>query len=464
MTSARSADDERFAAYFHAAPDAIVVVDDGGNVVRANDRVTDLFGYEPSELQGEPVERLVPECNRDGHAEKVDSYVDDPRSRPMGAGLSLRARRKDGSTFPVDISLSPLDADDGSTEVMAVVRDISERERLQRKYRTLLETAPDAAFVVSAETGEVLEVNERATELIGAPEDDLVGRTHTDLHPSGQCERYRDLFGREFDPEGSVFGRLPDGSDLRIETTDGEYLPVEMSLQDTDLNDRRVVIALVRDISERRAYERDLKRQLDRFKELSHVLSHDLRNPLNVAEGYVEVARERGDVSCLEHVEDAHTRMADILEDTLAIIRKGYGAESLEPVELESVAAECWRYVETPTATLHVESSRVVEADPRRVDHVFENLFSNAVEHAGTDATVRVGALEDGFFVADDGPGIPPTEREAVFEYGYTTSDDGTGLGLNIVAEIVDAHGWSISVAESREGGTRFEITGIDGE
>ncbi|MDB2290663.1 sensor histidine kinase, partial [Halorubrum ezzemoulense] len=135
------------------------------------------------------------------------------------------------------------------------------------------------------------------------------------------------------------------------------------------------------------------------------------------------------------------------------------------PVDLVATATDAWETADTRRGTLEtaVDGGDVL-ADEERLRQLLENLFRNAAEHGGDDATVTVGSLADGsgFYVADDGPGIPEAEREQVFETGYTTTADGTGFGLNIVGEIVDAHGWEIRVVESEDGGARFEITGVE--
>jgi signal transduction histidine kinase len=131
-------------------------------------------------------------------------------------------------------------------------------------------------------------------------------------------------------------------------------------------------------------------------------------------------------------------------------------------VELPAVAEGCWNSVATDQATLEVEQLPVITADRSQVKQLFENLYRNAVEHGGTDVTVSVGAMDDGFYVADTGPGIPESEREAVFEAGYSTNQEGTGFGLRIVEEVADAHGWEVAVTESTQGGARFEMTGAE--
>ncbi len=122
----------------------------------------------------------------------------------------------------------------------------------------------------------------------------------------------------------------------------------------------------------------------------------------------------------------------------------------------------CWQNVEMADATLHIETDQWIRADPSRLKQFLENLIGNAIEHGGEEATVTVGELADGFYIADDGPHIPEEERERVFETGYSTDDDGTGFGLNIVQEIATAHGWEVSVTDSEGGGARFEITSVD--
>ncbi|MFB6200643.1 MAG: histidine kinase N-terminal 7TM domain-containing protein [Halorhabdus sp.] len=225
---------------------------------------------------------------------------------------------------------------------------------------------------------------------------------------------------------------------------------------------RRGRVVFLTDVTHRERYRRKLERQNERLDRFAHVVSHDLRNPLNVAQGHLEMAREDGDDEHLAAVADAHDRMAALIDDLLSLARQGQPIDETEPVDLDAVARRAWGLAETESADLDVESGGTVEADPARLQQLFENLFRNAVEHGG-DA-VRVGTLSDppGFYVADDGPGIPPDEREAVFETGYTTDEDGTGFGLGIVAEIVDAHDWTVAVTDSTDGGARFEVTGVE--
>ena len=207
---------------------------------------------------------------------------------------------------------------------------------------------------------------------------------------------------------------------------------------------------------------------------VASVVSHDLRNPLDVARARLEAGRALDEDEHFDHVEQAHERMERIIQDVLTIAR---GEEFVEPddtVDLTDVAETAWETVETDGATLRVEESLpTATADPDRVGRLFENLFRNAVEHGSMDGkgpvsdrevTVTVGQPDDstdGFYVADDGPGIPPEYRERVFEPGFSTDDHGTGLGLAIVARIADLHGWSIGAGVSEAGGARLDVSGV---
>lgn len=209
--------------------------------------------------------------------------------------------------------------------------------------------------------------------------------------------------------------------------------------------------------------KREVLRERDRLEEFASLVSHDLRNPLGVATGRLELAREECESDHLEPAANALTRMEQLIEDLLALARQGEAVSSRDAIHLPSLVEECWATVETGDATLTVTTDRTVLADESRLRQMFENLFRNAIEHGGEDVSITVGDLDDGsgFFVADDGEGIPEADRETVFQAGYSSTTEGTGFGLKIVQDIVKAHGWEIQVTDSTEGGARFEITKV---
>ena len=215
------------------------------------------------------------------------------------------------------------------------------------------------------------------------------------------------------------------------------------------------------ELTDRRIRER-LQRQNDRLEDFASIVSHDLRNPLNVLDGSLGLARETGDDEHFDRSRQAVDRMERLVEDLLSLARTGDSVSDPEPTDLAALAAESWETVDTADASLAVETTATVRADRSRLQQLLANLYRNAIEHAGRAVAVTVGDTEDGFYVADDGPGVPPGDRETVFEHGHTTSEDGTGFGLGIVANVAEAHGWTVALTESESGGARFELSGVE--
>lgn len=245
------------------------------------------------------------------------------------------------------------------------------------------------------------------------------------------------------------------------------------------------LIGVSRDITELKRQREALRRQNERLEEFASVVTHDLRNPLSVASGYVELARERCQRSAstdttvnvdgtadehgrtvsesLEAAAEAIDRMDDRIDEVLAFAQHGRTVVEPEPIDLDSLLAEAWDAVGGGNATVKLRRDSglgTVAGDPDRTGRMLENLLANAREHA--TSIVRVGQTDDGFYVADDGPGIELEDPNAVFDRGVSTGDDGVGLGLAVVREIVQAHGWSITVGNTSDGGARFEVADVD--
>jgi len=223
---------------------------------------------------------------------------------------------------------------------------------------------------------------------------------------------------------------------------------------------------LLRDITELQQSREQLQAQNERLNKVASTISHDLRNPINIAAGHVQLLEsDLDDRELRSHAEtarDAHDRMLDIIDDILTIAREGETVEQTEQVALAAAAKEAWENVATQSGTLTVESDCVFAADRSRLLTIFENLFRNTFDHGPDNATVTVGATETGFYVADNGPGVPGDIQDNVFQFGYTTGDEGTGLGLAIVQTMAKSHGWSVDLDDDYDGGARFVFTGID--
>ena len=289
--------------------------------------------------------------------------------------------------------------------------------------------------------------------LYGYDQDALVGEQVTDyFHPEDR-ERVAAAFRRVVASEDYI----EEAVEYRHEQVDGTYTWVESVASANPTPDGYYVVNS-RDISARKERERELERTNDRLEEFASIVSHDLRNPLNVAQLRLQQARDDADSDHLATVEQAHQRMEALIDELLTLARIEKRVTSLQSVALDSLSDRCWQTVATGESTLVVRTDRQVEADRQQLRQLLENLFRNAVEHGTGDVTVTVGDLPDGFSVEDDGPGIPPANRAAVFESGYSSTPDGTGFGLRIVERVVNAHDWTITVTDGSAGGARFEI------
>jgi signal transduction histidine kinase len=246
-------------------------------------------------------------------------------------------------------------------------------------------------------------------------------------------------------------------------TPDSGREQVTFDVRTTLIEDRYDIVRgraiVLRDITAQERRKRALETQNERLEEFTGVVSHDLRNPLQVIDSRIELARQTGDLSHLDDASEATQRMEALLDNLLDLAREGRVLDETRELDLAECARRAWGSIEAPDAALAVETNRVVVADESRLRQVFENLFRNAIEHGGDDVAITVADTDEGFAVDDDGPGVPADERDTVFDLGTTDSADGTGFGLAIVQRVIEAHGWSIAVTESADGGARFEVS-----
>ncbi|QGX94502.1 PAS domain S-box protein [Haloplanus rallus] len=440
-----------------------------GEFEYVNPRLAAMFGYTQEELLTELTPSdVVIEADREKlrrNLERRESGdVDDLR-------YTLRGERKDGSEIEFEVHGGRIDYR-GEPAIMGTLLDVTEQRRHQRElersrteYRELFEGFPDAVFV--REPGDTFRiVSDIAVDRLGYDREELLSMKPIDIDPN-----------LDPDDEDDRFDALSDDGSLRFdtvhETKAGDRIPVAVNSTLIPYRGDEAILSTARDISERVAREEELRRQRDRMEGIASVVSHDLRNPLNVAAGRIEAVRRACDCDHddLDGALDALDRMNRLIDDLLTLT--GRHDVDPSPVSLSSTVDRAWRNVATDGATLRREVDGTIRADGSRLEQVFENLFRNSVEHgssergdgatADPDLTVTVGELPDGFYVADDGSGIPTADRERIFESGYSTDQGGTGLGLSIVQDVIEAHDWEIRVTSGSEGGARFEITGVEG-
>lgn len=431
----------------------------GDEVKFVNSRCAEIFGAEKEEMIGKHPEELIAPEDRQ---KVMDIYRRRLRGEDVSETHEDRILTVDGETRHIEVNASVITYE-GEPASLGVLRDITEQKKRENElgmYKTVVESSPDIIYALNGSDGgrEFVMVNEEAERMVGIGEDEVLGENASILIERGVIDMSSLEGVRE------ELQRLYDNEDLEkvqftspISTADGERV-VENNIATFPIDGEEGLINTVRDITERKRRERELERQNERLEEFASVVSHDLRNPLTVAKGQIELGMRGGDEENFEKAYGALERMDDLIDDVLTLAREGQRVTEKREADLRSIAENGWKNVDTENAHLEVVETDDIRADPDRLCRVFENLFRNATEHNDAGVTVRVGTLEGGFYVEDDGTGIPPDEREDVFEYGYTRGE-GTGLGLSIVETIVEAHGWEVSVVESDEGGARFEIT-----
>ncbi len=481
----------RFRDLLESTPDAIVMVNVTGRIVLVNSQAERVFGYARTELLGQAVEMLLPHRYRGAHLGHRSGFFGQPRTRTMGAGLELHGLHKDRGEFPVEISLSPIDTEEG-TMVMSAIRDITDRKRADQKFKDLLEAAPDAMVIVNRE-GRIVLVNSQAVKLFGWSRDELLGQPIELLVPERFGARHPEHRHRFFaEPRSRSMGA---GLDLYGLRKDKSEFPVEISLSPLETEEGLFVSSAIRDVTERKRIEQVLR---DKNLELENAalvkdrflasMSHELRTPLNAIIGFTGTLLMKlpGPLNPeqekqLRIVQTGAKHLLSLINDLLDVAKL-----SANKVTLNLELVDCKALIEEVSATLELEARRkglafavqvptqavALQTDRRALSQILINLVGNAIkftQEGRVDVVLHELPMPDGgrsvqLRVQDTGPGIALQEQPRLFEaFSRVESADrrhheGTGLGLHLSRKLAEALGGTLGFDSEEGRGSTFVL------
>jgi PAS domain S-box-containing protein len=491
LTEQQLAAERRFRLAVEAAPSAMVMVDRAGRIVMVNAQAERVFGYPRAELLGQPVEMLVPERFRDRHPGLREAFLAEPQARPMGAGRDLYGRRKDGTEFPVEIGLNPIETDEGAMVLSAIV-DITARKRQEDRFRLVVEAAPSAMVMVDR-AGRIVMVNAQAERVFGYPRAELLGQPVEMLVP----ERFRDGHPglREAflaEPQARPMGA---GRDLYGRRKDGTEFPVEIGLNPIETDEGAMVLSAIVDITERKAGEATLRESQARLQQLNSellhvsrlsalgqmaaVMAHELNQPLTAISNYMEalnILLERRSDLPAEHLRsvvvragEQAVRAGEIIRRLREFVSRGDTEKRIEalcPLIKEARALALLGIRETGANIRLGENLPEVSVivDKIQVQQVLLNLLRNAAEAVAAQDERDIALLaeeKDGVVeiaVIDNGPGLPEEIQARLFQPFVSTKKAGMGIGLSICHSIIAAHNGRLWAEANPDGGTIFRL------
>ena len=471
-----------------AATDPIVIIDGEGVIVLANPALERLFGHPAGALLGQRIEVLLPARFKHSHVGQRRDYFSAPRGRAMGGDAALSGQHRDGREFPVEVSLSPLKSAQGMPLAMAIVHDVSQRKQAEAalqeseaRMRAVFESAVDAIITID-EQGRLERLNPAAERMFGYAEAEIAGQNISMLMPSPDRERHDGYLSHYRETgERRIIGKGREVAGLR---RDGTVFPIELTVTEMQLGERRMFTGMVRDITQRKLAEAQNERLLaeltsanEELTSFAYVVSHDLKAPLRgigsladwISTDYAAHFNDEGKEHMRLLIQRVH-RMGALIDGILQYSRVGRVREVAAAVDLNALLRVVIDLLAPPPhIAITVDPALpVIVAEPTRLQQLFHNLISNAVKYMDkAQGQVHVGFTDGGgewlFFVADNGPGIEARHFEKIFQLFQTLAPrdrvESTGVGLTLAKKIVEMYGGRIWVESVPGAGATFHFS-----
>lgn len=482
--------ESKFRDLLESTPDAIVMVNVTGRVVLINSQAENVFGYQRAEMMGQPVEMLLPQRFHAAHHGHRGQFFAQPRTRTMGAGLELYGLRKNGEEFPVEISLSTLSTEEGPM-VMSAVRDLTDRKKADQKFRSLLESAPDAMVIIGHD-GKIELVNSQTEKLFGYQREELLGQLVEILVPErfhAKHPGHRTSFFAQ--PRARSMGA---GLELNARRRDGTEFPVEISLSPLDTSEGLFVSSAIRDVTDRKHFENALRQKNVELANANQAkdnflanMSHELRTPLNAIIGFAGTLLMRlpGPLTSdqekqLKTLQASARHLLALINDLLDVARIEAGK-----IELHLQLVDCRSVIQEVVAALSPEAIRkelefqailpaidlVVRTDRRALSQIVLNLANNALKFTDRGSVcIEVSRCSMNLrksveiSIRDTGKGIRPEDQPRLFEpftqvdISKTKIREGTGLGLHLSRKLAELLGGQIAFQSEYGKGSTFTL------
>jgi len=459
---------------FESAVDGIIVIDGKGLIKAFNPGAERLFGYTAGEVLGQNVKVLMPGPDRDQHDRYLANYLETGIPRIIGTGREVQGRRKDGSTFPLHLSVGRMDID-GEPAFTGILHDLSRRVEIEEalrkseeRVRSIVESAVDGIIVID-ERGLIQAFNPSAERLFGYSLNEVLGRNVNMLMPSPDRERHDGYIHQYLTiGEQKIIGI---GREVTGRRKDGTTFPVHLSVGEMVNEGRRSFTGILHDLSDRVALENRLAEQksLAKLGEMAAVVAHEVKNPIAGIRGALQVItsrmpaeqRDRGVLIDIIARLDALNR---IVQDMLMFARPR--ALRQEPVSLAALLGDTVALIERDPTMSHVQialsGAADISGDREMLQVVFQNILMNAAQAMENKGRIEVsiGTVNGrcSVAIADQGPGMPEDVRAKAFDAFFTTKHRGTGLGLPIARRVIEAHGGTIQIDAPPSGGTMVTI------